>query len=134
MLSLLRLDCLKAKSNVINDTCAIHVHLLLQGVHNLLPNLQRSPAPVPTDRRHVHCETDPAEGTLTFLISPTCCFFPSGTMLKYLAAKVSSQPVMSVGMAVGRGTSSQLCTSKPAASRRLCAVTADEKFQGLPAL
>ena len=54
MLSLLRLDCFEAKSNVINDTCAIHVQLLFQSVHNLLPNLQRSPAPVPADRQHVH--------------------------------------------------------------------------------
>ena len=84
----------------------------------------------------MHCESGQEQLTQPSakFVKLTCCFLASGTMLKYLAAKVSSQPVMSVGIAVGRDTSSQLCTSKPAASSRLCAVAADEKFQGLPAL
>jgi hypothetical protein len=42
VLSLLRPDCFEAKSNVINNTCAVDIQLLLQGVHNLLPNLPDS--------------------------------------------------------------------------------------------
>lgn len=56
MLSLLRLDCFEAKSNVINATCAINVQLLLQGVHNLLPNLQTPFGPVHSNRQHIHCQ------------------------------------------------------------------------------
>ena len=56
MLSLLRLDCFEAKSNVINDTCAVDVQLLLQGVHNLLPNLQTLSGPVHGNYQNVHCE------------------------------------------------------------------------------
>jgi hypothetical protein len=137
VLSLLRLDCFEAKSNVINDTCAIDVQLLLQGLHNLLPNLQ-TPLDSSVHISHQHVQYESGLKGLTqpsaISVKLTCCFLASGTMLKYLAAKVSSQPVMSVGMAVGRGTSSQLCTLKPAASSRLCVVGADEKFQGLPAL
>ena len=48
VLSLLRFHCLETKSNVINNTLAIDVQLLLQGFHHLLPHLQYKRLPSPT--------------------------------------------------------------------------------------
>jgi hypothetical protein len=91
--------------------------------------------PLVSSHQHTCCRpVRTAEDIDAAMPLPTCCCFSAGTVLKYRAANVSSQPEMFVGMGVGRGTSSQLWTAKPDASSRLCVAAAEAKFHGLPAL